>query len=361
MSAWKYKRISPKVLATKLTLIKPEDMVDLAGRSLDYVYSMLTKTPYRPEVSAIPAEKLSSLSLETAFLKNFIRTCKRIMEWSPKDIRFLLHVVFKKFEVGNIKAILRAKVANISVDEALEYITPVGRLDEARCRKIFERSNNVSDVVELLLDLEYGLVLMEVLRECEKTGVSLLLEVALDKYVYGELWRAAEKLKGLDKKIAKTVLGIEIASVNIRVILRCKAMGFSEDKIGRYLIPISDVFDGKELEEAIKVTDIEAFIKKLLATSRFFMTRDYRYMLTDIQREYEASRSLPRLETALDRSLLKTNLRMLKRYTPFFNIGLILAFLNLKWFEVRNLRAIVKGIEDGVPPSKIKKLLILPS
>jgi vacuolar-type H+-ATPase subunit C/Vma6 len=62
----------------------------------------------------------------------------------------------------------------------------------------------------------------------------------------------------------------------------------------------------------------------------------------------------------LDRGSLKTSLRMLKRYTPFFNIGLILAFLNLKWSEVRNLRAIVRGVEDKIPPDKIRKLLILP-
>jgi len=352
--------MSPKVIATKLALIKPDDMTDLVGRSLNYTYSMLTKTPYHPELTAIPAEKINSLSLETAFLKNFIGTCTKIIEWSPKGIRFLLSVVLKKLEVDNIKTLLRAKVADISVDEAIEYITPVGRMDEAMCRKILGKSSNVNDVVELLLNLEYGLVLMDVLREYEKTGVLFLLEFALDRYVYGELWRAAEKLKGLDKKIAKTVIGIEIASVNIKVILRCKAMGFSEDTIRRYLIPISGVFDGKELEEAIKVTDIEAVIKKLPGISKLSLTRDYQYMLTDIQREYEASRSLPRLETALDKSLLKTNLRMLKRYTPFFNIGLVLAFLNLKWFEVRNLRAIVKGIENGVPSSKIKKLLILP-
>ncbi|UCD26023.1 MAG: V-type ATPase subunit [Candidatus Bathyarchaeota archaeon] len=360
MNVWKYKRISPKVIAAKLSLIKPEDMANLAGRNLTYIQSMLTKTQYRPEIIAMPTEKLSSLSLETAFLKNFIRTCEKIMEWSPKDIRFLLHVVLKKLEVGNIKAMLRAKVANIRVDEALEYITPVGRLNEARCRRILESSNNVNDVVELLLDLEYGLVLMDVLREYEKTGVLLLLEIALDKYVYGELWRAAEKLNGLDKKIAETVLGIEIASVNIKVILRCRAMGSSEDKIRRNLIPISGVFEGKELEETIEVADIEAFVKRLSTIPKLSLTRDYQYMLTDIQREYSASRSLPRLETALDKSLLKTNRRMLKRYTPFFNIGLILAFLNLKWFEVRNLRAIVNGIEDGVSPSKIRKLLILP-
>jgi vacuolar-type H+-ATPase subunit C/Vma6 len=88
-------------------------------------------------------------------------------------------------------------------------------------------------------------------------------------------------------------------------------------------------------------------------------TRDYQHMLSDIQREYGAAHSLSSLELTLDRSLLKANLRMLKRYTSFFNIGLILAFINLKWFEVRNLRAIVKGLEEGIPANEIKGILVL--
>ncbi len=188
----------------------------------------------------------------------------------------------------------------------------------------------------------------------------LPLAVALDKYVYGEIWRAAGKLRGLDKKIARTVVGIEIDAINIKVILRCRAMGISEEQIRRYIIPVSEVFGEKELEGAIRAADIKSSIESLLEAAKLAMARDYRYVLTDLLREYEASQSLSRLEMVLDRGSLKTSLRMLKRYTPFFNIGLILAFLNLKWSEVKNLRAIVRGVEDKIPPDKIRKLLILP-
>jgi vacuolar-type H+-ATPase subunit C/Vma6 len=52
---------------------------------------------------------------------------------------------------------------------------------------------------------------------------------------------------------------------------------------------------------------------------------------------------------------------MVKRYTPYFNIGLVLSFLNTKRVEVKNLRAIVRGAEDRVPPERITELLILPN
>ena len=348
----------PKVIVAKLKLIDPRDIVNLAGRNLHDVHLFLEKTSYQTEISEIPGKQLNSISLENASLKNFVRTCEEIMEHSPKSISFLVSRIRLKFEVDNVKAILRVKRAELSVDEARKYIMPVGRLDVARCRKTLEMSENVSDVIESLQDLEYGSVLKETLAAFRETGVFFLLEVALDRFVYGEIWRAAGKLRGLDKKIARTVLGMEIDSANIKAIFRCKAMGIIEDQIRRYIMPVSEVFEEKELEEAIRAGDIKSSIKSLLATAKLSRARDYYYMLTDVLERYEASPSLSRLEMALDRSLVKTSLRMLKRYTPFFNVGLILAFLNLKWFELKNLRAIVRGAEAKIPPDKIKEVLI---
>ena len=219
MTAWKYKRIMPEVIVAKLRLIEPKDIANLASRNFHNVCSFLKKTPYQTEISEIPVKQLNSNSLENAFQKNFVRSHKEIMEHSPKSISFLLSKVLMKFEAGSVKAILRAKRAELSVDEAMKHIMPVGRLDEARCRKTLKISKDVIDVVESLLQLEYGSVLKEALTAYEETGVFLLLEVALERYVYGEIWRAAGKLRGLDKKIAKTVLGIEVDTANIKAIL----------------------------------------------------------------------------------------------------------------------------------------------
>lgn len=360
MSAWKYKSLTSKVIVRKLRLIKQEDMADLAGRSLQDILPVLKRTPYQTEISEIPVEQRNSVSLEKAFLKNLIRTYRGIMRDSPKDIALLLSAVLMKFEANNVKAILRAKNAELDVGEALKFITPTERLDEIRCQQILHDCKNIRDVVESLSDFEYRPALEEALREYEKTGVFLILEIALDKYVYGKIWRAARKLRGLDGKIARMVLGIEIDSINVKAILRCKAMGISEDQTRRCLMVVSEVFGEKEWEDALRAADIKSSIEYLMAAARLASARDYGYILTDLQKGYAASPVLSRLETILDRGLLKTSLKMVKRYTPYYNIGLILAFLNLKWFEVKNLTAVTRGVEAGIAPEKIRKLLILP-
>ena len=139
------------------------------------------------------------------------------------------------------------------------------------------------------------------------------------------------------------------------------SLKIAKDQIKRYLLSTSQIFSEKELETAIEANDIQTSIESLLTVAKLRNARDYKYMLTELLREYKAFQSLSSLEVVLDRSLLKTSLRMLKRYTPYFNIGLILAFLNAKWFEIRNLKAILRGTESNLHPEKIMKLLILPN
>jgi len=358
MCAWKYKRIMPKITVAKLRLLEPKKVIDLVGTNLPHISSMLEKTPYGAEISRIRGNGLSSISLEDALLQNFVKTCEELVEFSPKGIRLLLSTFLMKFEVDCVKGLLRAKQAGLTVEEAMKYIMPVGKLDEERCRKTLEISENIADVVESLQDMEYGAVLKKAFAVYEEKKSFYLLEVALDRHVYSKIWRASGKLSGLDKKIARTIIGIEIDSANIKTILRCKAMGISEDRIRRYLIPVSEVLGEKELDEVIREADMQSVINSLVRLAKRALARDYRYIFTEIQESHVTS--LTTLETILDRGLVETCLKMLKRHTPFFNIGLILAFLNLKWFEVRNLRAIIRGTEAGIPPDRVKKLLILP-
>ena len=358
MKAWKYKRVMPKVIIEKLRLIDPKDMKSLAGRSVQDLCLTLADTTYREEISEIPSEQLSSLSLERAFLRSFMRTCRQIMDHSPRDIAFLLSTILMKYEIGTAKTILRTIEANLGIEEAWNLVVPAGNLNELECRRILENSQDINEAVEFLSGSEYGPALLESLKEYEKTGTFLFLETALDRFVCRRLWRSAERLRGLDRNIGKTILGLEIDAVNIRTLLRCKTLGINKEQTKRYLLPVSKVFRENELDAALESADIESAINSLSAAAERAYARDYRYVLDDILEEYMSSVSLPRLELALERSLLRANLRMLKRYTPFFNIGLILAFLNLKWTEIRNLIACARGTEGGVSPEKIRELLI---
>ena len=357
MCAWKYKRLMPRLTVDKFKLMEPTQIMGLVGMSVHHICSVLENMSYRAEISQVRTKGFSAVSLEDALLQNFIRTCRELMELSPKDVRSLLSAWLMKFEANCVKALLRAKEAELSVEEAMKYVTPVGSLNEARCRSILETSENVADVIDSLLDFEFGSVLEKVYDIYSKHKAFYLLEVALDRHVYHKIWGATGKFWGLDKKIAQTVIGLEIDSLNVKTVLRCKAMGIDPNQIKQYLVPASDVFTEERLQDTIKCSDMQSTLDSQVETAKRARARDHRIIFKELQELHVSS--LTAVETVLDRGLLEANLRILKRYTPYFNIGLLLAYLNLKWFEVKNLRAILQGAEAGIASDRVKKLLVI--
>lgn len=348
----------PKLTVDKLKLIDSKRITELVGANLFQISSVLQNSPYKPEIVEASTKELTSISLEAALQKNFIKTCENLMALSPKGIRSLISGLLLKFEVNCVKTLLRAKEAKLSTEEAMNYVVPVGNLDELTCRKILENSENIEDVIDFLSEFEYGLLLEKEFEVYLKTELFYVLEVALDRYVYCNLWDRARKLWGLDKKIAKTVIGLEVDILNIKTVFRCKKMGLTRQQIQQYLIPVSSVLGEKELNEVITASGNQSTIECLIKSAKNSLSRDHQYIFNELQ-DLDLT-SLTTLEIFLDRGLLETNLRMLKRHTSFFNIGLLLAFLNMKWFEIKNLRSIIRGSEAGISCEKVAELLILP-
>jgi V/A-type H+-transporting ATPase subunit C len=356
MKPLKYKEIMPRVAIENLKLIEVDDLISLIGKDLEFIRRALADSPYREHISAISPDEINSVSLEAVLLQNYAETYKKLVKFSSGSIRSLLLAVLKKFEVSNVKTMLRATKAKIDVDEAMKHIVPVGVLDRNRCRAILAGSKSIDDVINSLADLEYGLVMNGVLNERERIEELTQLEVALDKAVYQGILESAEKLKGVDKKIAKDILGIELDAINVRIILKCKALGVSQELIKDYLMPAA-LFDEETLEEATKATSTKSMISRLLIVAETG-NLVYKNIFTQMLKECDAP--LSRLEAILDKASLKMSLYMLKEHTRYYNIGFVLAFLNLKWLEVKNVRCIIKGAERNSPPSQVRKLLALP-
>lgn len=357
MKPLKYKEIMPRVAIENLKLIEVEDLISLIGKDLESIRCALAASPYGEHVSALSLDEINSISLEAVLLENYAETYNKLVKFSSGSIRNLLLAVLKKFEVSNVKTILRAVKAKIDVEEAMRHIVPLGVLDRNRCRAILTKSKNIDDVVNSLADLEYGLVMKGVLTEHERTEDLMQLEVVLDKAVYREILESAEKLRGIDKKIARDIIGIELDAINVRIILKCKALGVSQELIKYYLMPTA-LFDEETLEEATIATSTKEMIGRLLIIAE---TGNAVYKEIFTQMLMESNAQLSRLEAILDKAPLKMSLRMLKEHTRYYNIGFVLAFLNLKWKEIKNLRCIIKGAERKSPPSQVRKLLTLPS
>ena len=136
MKPLKYNEIMPRVAIEKLKLIEEQDLVDLVGRNIEAIRNALVETSYRDEILKLSPQETNSNSLEEAILENYAQTMKKLIKFSSGDLKKLLVVFVRKIETSNIKSLLRAKKVDISLDEAIKNIIPIGILSKDRCREI---------------------------------------------------------------------------------------------------------------------------------------------------------------------------------------------------------------------------------
>ena len=356
MKPLKYSAIMPKIALENLKLIETEEIVGLIGKDLETIRCALQESAYHDEIATIQSDKLGTLAFELALLQNYVKTLQTLIKFSSGPIRTLLRAILMKIEVSNVKTMLRAVKSKMDVNEATKHIIPVGTLDKERCRAIMAGSESIENVINSLLTLEFGAALKEVWSEYRENEGLLPLEVALDKAVYNVILNTIEELRGLDKKIAENILGIEIDSVNAKIIFKSKAKGLSEEQIKNYLMPTA-FLDEETLGEVIGTNDVKAAVERFLKAAENVNSPFYKDVFGQILKERKAPLSF--LERLLDSSSLIMSKKMLKEYTRYYNIGFVLSFLNLKWFEIRNLRCIIMGSERRTPINKVRELLVI--
>jgi len=352
----KYNELMPRVAIENLKLIEINDLINLIGKDLEAIRCALADSPYSKQISALSQDTHNYSFLEATLLQNYVETIQKLVKFSSVNIKKLLLAFAKKLEVSNLKTMLRAAKAQIDVEEALKNIVPVGTLDVKRCRAILEAAKSVEDVIAALPDFEYGKILKHIVEEHGDIADLTLLEVALDKAVYREILETAEKLTGVDQKIAQEVIGIELDAVNVKIILKGKELAVSPEIIKDYLMP-TGFFNEEILEEAIEAVNVKSMMERLSKIVEFAHPV-YKKIFTQMLKESNAP--LSRLEAILDKAQLEMSLSVLKEHGRYYNLGFILAFLNLKWAEVKNLRCIVTGSERKSPPSQVRKLLTIP-
>ena len=345
----------PRVAIENLKLIGIDDLINLIGKDLEGIRSALADSSYSKQLSAVSSNVVDYRFHEEALLQNYAETIQKLLDFSSGNIKKLLVALSKKIEVANLKTIFRAAKAQIDVNEALKSIVPMGGSNVDSCRAFLAEAKSVKDVIVALSDFEYGKVLKPVVEQEGKIDLPLL-EVALDKAVYREILGNIEKLTGIDEKIAKAVLGIELDAVNVKTILKGKELEVNPEVIKKHLMPPS-FFTEDVLEEAIEAADVNSMIEglSLIVDSAHLV---YKKIFTQLLKKSEDQLSL--LEVILDKAPLEMSLYQLREHSRYYNIGFILAFLNLKWAEVKNLRCIIKGSERKIPSSQVQKLLTIP-
>lgn len=296
-------------------------------------------------VSAITGGHITSVAesdlspVEAYLTHNVIALAQRLSSYAPHDSRPLIRLFAGSFELECVKAILNASAAKLNAEEALRHIVPAGKFTPDRCKDLIE-AHNPTRVVESLDDESFRRFLIPKLSG---EGASIQTISAIDQYYFGKLWRASNLPDPLDAQSAKSLIGEAIDHVNILVPFRARLMGLDARSATAMMVPVNyglgQSFD--ELPEASNVQNVTRILEK---------TR-YAHILETITTDAAA------VEFALNRSHAKTCVNTFAG-SPF-NVGLALAFLFLKNYELRDLFGLINAKANNVASERILQSLIL--
>jgi V/A-type H+-transporting ATPase subunit C len=319
-------------------------------RSTDEFITVLSRTVYNQYIRDVKEANLQSI--ENIILKSLFDDIMIVIKYSPRDVSNFVINFLDRFEIENIKVILKGLYLGMRTREIVRYIvpTPLG-LTFDDYYDIFEKANSIEDFIHLFSGTDYSDIIKKYLV-FGKEDAYIFIDSALDKYVYLKLWIMRKNLqKRLDRKIAEGFLGLEIDLLNIRTILRGKKLGLSLDDLREFIIPAYYAINEEDLVDMLECKDVGSIFNILNKTT-------YGYLLRNILEDHKFRDSISLMDSEMMRLMIKFSREIIRKYYSYNHIGWLLSYINLKWIEVKNLRILLYSIVENIPREIIEKIMV---
>lgn len=322
----------------------------IAGKNLQDVLTILGKTPYGPDIDSAMVKYWGIKGVDEGLRRNIMRTFRKIYEIVDKSARRLVTVLIGRWDVANIKTILRGKNIGASNELIIESLLPAGELNESLLYEIVKQ-RDVRTCIDLLATwgIRYAVPLTENFPEYAKKRRLTPLELALDKFYYEDALRKLRR-HGLNTGLVREILLREIDFANIMAVLRIVREEIEPETAADFLIPGGKELPLERLKELIKKKSVEDVVRELEDTS-------YYEILNQHLSTFFQSGSLSVLERSMEEMIVKKGVSMFKG-DPL-SIALIIGYVWAKYNEVVNLRIIARGKLVDMPENRIREALIL--
>ncbi|MFZ0010792.1 MAG: V-type ATP synthase subunit C [Halobacteriota archaeon] len=329
-----------RVHAMKVKLFPQETYAKLLVMALPELTRFIEESEYKAEVDEL-ARKYSGIDLiEFATHLNLGRTFIKLTEMTMGEPHDLIVEYLRRWDIREIKTILRGKLYGASDEEILRVLVPSGELSLEFLQSLV-RKPSTEEVIAALK----GTVYYEVIKDIDYSESLMKLEDALDKFYYVRMVDLVSKIMGSSRYLRVVQMEIDVA--NLKTLFRLRNAGISGARALEYIMP-----NGLYLtdQEVAKMADapFEEFVTWL---GKY----PYWSAISDIVTDRVGS--LSRIELRLDKYL---NEHVWKTST-FYPLTVLpmLGYMLSKDTEVANIQAIARGKEAGLSEDIIKDHLIL--
>ena len=308
----------------------------------------LGETQYREEMSRYGSRYSGANLIEVAVTRNLARTYTDILAFTTGHLRVMVGDYLKRWDMFNVKTVLRGKTTDVRDDEIIETFVPAGAFSEEYLRSLVQMSS-IQEIMDALSKEPSLGITPELVREVVDTKRLAQLEDHLDRTLYYDLLHV---VKGTDtaQQILRQFIRREVDVTNLKVLLKLKAERIPEDKIVTYLIHGGMDYSMDRLRSLAQQEGLAPVIEELEKSS---MYQDIKPALE----KFKEDKKLSGITIALDKALIRTS----EKFAHFYPLSVlpIVNYIIRKKVEVDNIRIIARGKQSGLSTRVIEDLLVI--
>ena len=324
-------------------LLTPEQMRALAQQeTLEGFVERLAGTSYGRISTEVEGDV--SLALEKVFYQKFIERMMGIVDLAPPNIGdFLQSYYYLRFEVVNLKRIIRGKFSGLPTSKIIESLIPITPYKVEGYEELVG-VESFQDAVMRLEGTPYE-PLISSLELTEKYDALWPVEIALNYLSARVVFKSLERLPQNDRGLVRRIVQAEADVENFLV--AAKQRGAGERVHGaEEMFPTTYGIGLDKLREAMEVGDVRPVIQGL--------DRPYNEILAPL---YEG-------DVALIRSRLRQHIYEIAkrgRAANDFGFNVVMAYLVFSEIEKNDLVGIGWGMTQGITSEDIIKYLTIPN
>jgi V/A-type H+-transporting ATPase subunit C len=316
---------------------------------VESIIAELGNTAYQEEIEKASVQYSGIRCIEVALRKDFSNAFRRIYSYlEGGDAEKHIKILLGRWDIQNVKTILRGKNIHVTSAEILECLVPAGELDDTTLVELIKQPD-VKAVIDLLATwrIDYAIPLTRHFKEYSEKKDIAVLEYALDRFYY-ENALAAVKEASYDDHVVREMVMTEIDVTNIKNVLRIIREKIDTEEAQNYLIEGGIRLDIDKLLGMVRSGTIAGAIKQLETTPYSF--------LSNVPEEDFKAGKISVFEKELEKYLIK---RGISRFLGDpLSIAIAVGYIWAKYNEIANVRIIARCKTADIPEKELRGELV---
>lgn len=250
--------------------------------------------------------------------------------------RDLLVYWVRQFELGNLKAIIRGKMAGQPVDTIRDQLIDIGQFATLPVEDLL-RTDDMAELLRRLEATPYSDIARQARRVYEEQQQLFALDAAIDRRYLAGLTKRAKSVGSGGGEALRSLIGVNVDRINLSWLLRYRfAYNLAPAETYYLLVPSGFRISPTQLRELAQLGSIEEIVS---------------HCPPEVRGLLEGMTSTTEIDRALERESLR--IAELTLHRTAFNLARAFAYLVLRRHDLNQIHAILKGKRLAIDPALI--------